>query len=381
MGKSVLMLHSSSDLYGASRILLYSVDFLQQEGYKIYVAISEEGPLAIELRKIGAEVVIQRLGILRRKYFNPLGLINRAWVLWNAHSALKKLIQEKKIETIYSNTSAVLVGSWLAQSTDIRHIFHLHEIIVHPSWLRKFLGRIIQKTADQVIVVSQAVYNNWKGSIDESKMHLIYNGLDYTPFIEESHCIREQLLPKQKDKIWIGMIGRVSHWKGQGYFLEMAKIVSEKHPQTHFLIAGDAFPGTEYLLEEMLKKIEDLGLKDKVSYLGFRPDVANLLKSLDIFVLPSILPDPLPTVILEAMASAKPVIATAHGGACEMLIQGETGLLIPWDKAQSGAEMIESLVENEELRTSMGKAGRNRVLENFSKEAFRKKFMALYENS
>ena len=81
------------------------------------------------------------------------------------------------------------------------------------------------------------------------------------------------------------------------------------------------------------------------------------------------------------MASAKPVIATAHGGACEMLIQGETGLLIPWDKAQSGAEMIESLVENEELRTSMGKAGRNRVLENFSKEAFRKKFMALYENS
>ncbi|WP_380806589.1 glycosyltransferase [Shivajiella indica] len=375
------MLHSSSDLYGASRILLYSVDFLQQEGYKVYVVLSEEGPLAEELRKIGTEVIIQRLGILRRKYFNPKGLFNRAQVLWKAKKVLKRWIVEKNIDIIYSNTSAVLVGAWLAYSTGKRHIFHLHEIIVSPFWLGKFLGMLIQKTSDQVIVVSQAVYDNWKDKIEEKKLHLIYNGLDYTPFLEGNKSIREQVAPPEKDKIWIGMIGRVSHWKGQGYFLDLAKILSEKYSNIHFIIAGDAFPGTEHLLSEMQEKIRTLGLGERVSYLGFRSDVADLLQSLDIFVLPSILPDPLPTVILEAMASAIPVIATAHGGACEMVKEGETGLLIPWNDPQKAANQIGMLIENPSVRTAMGLAGRKRAMEMFSKESFQRKFIALYENN
>lgn len=381
MGKSVLMLHSSSDLYGASRILLHSVEFLHQEGYKVYVALSEEGPLAEALKKIGAEVIIQRLGVLRRKYFNPKGLLNRTQVLWQAKKALKHLILEKNIDIIYSNTSAVLVGAWLAKSTKKRHIFHLHEIIVSPAWLGKFLGVLINKTADQVIVVSQAVYDNWKDKIEEKKLHLIYNGLDYSPFIHGSKSIRHQIAPLEEGKIWIGMIGRVSHWKGQGYFLDIAKILSEKFPNIHFIIAGDAFPGTEHLLLEMQEKIQNLGLEDKVSYLGFRSDVADILQSLDIFVLPSTLPDPLPTVVLEAMASAKPVVATAHGGACEMVKAGETGLLIPWNDAVFSAQEIAQLIENPSKRTAMGQEGRKRVMEMFSKESFRLKFIALYENS
>jgi len=381
MGKTTLMLHSSSDLYGASRILLYSVEFLIEDGYSVYVALSEEGPLAESLRNLGAVVIIQRLGILRRKYFNPKGLVNRSKVLWQAHKTLKKLIREKNIDVIYSNTSAVLVGVWLALSTKKKHIFHLHEIIVSPVWLGKFLGRLINASSERVIVVSRAVYDNWKDKVSEKKLHLIYNGLDYDQFIHGSKPIREMLVPHNREKIWIGMIGRVSHWKGQGYFLDIVKILSDQYPDTHFLIAGDAFPGTEHLLKEMKEKIGKLSLSGRVTYLGFRSDVPDLLQSLDILVLPSILPDPLPTVILEAMASGKPVVATAHGGACEMVKDSETGFLIPWDNPQAAAGKIAFLIENAPKRIEMGKAGKKRVLEKFSKESFRQKFMALYENS
>jgi glycosyltransferase involved in cell wall biosynthesis len=100
---------------------------------------------------------------------------------------------------------------------------------------------------------------------------------------------------------------------------------------------------------------------------------------LDIFILPSILPDPFPTVILEAMASGKPVVATAHGGAKEMILEGETGLLIPWDNPGSAAEAISDLVNNKKIREKMGEKGRSRVLDKFSPEAYRKNFTELFE--
>ena len=101
---------------------------------------------------------------------------------------------------------------------------------------------------------------------------------------------------------------------------------------------------------------------------------------LDILVLPSILPDSFPTVILEAMAAAKPVVATAHGGAIEMIVEGETGFLVPWDNAEAAAKPISELVENNVMRKEMGEIGRSRVLDKFSPEAFQRNFIRLFEN-
>jgi glycosyltransferase involved in cell wall biosynthesis len=130
----------------------------------------------------------------------------------------------------------------------------------------------------------------------------------------------------------------------------------------------------------MEEKIKNSGLQTHVSYLGFRRDIPEILQALDIFVLPSILPDPFPTVILEAMASGKPVVATAQGGAKEMIVKGETGFLIPWDNAGSASEAISDLVNKKEMREKMGEKGRSRVLEKFSPEAFQRNFIRLFEN-
>ncbi|MCH6199820.1 glycosyltransferase family 4 protein [Aquiflexum sp. LQ15W] len=377
--KNILMLHGSSDLYGASKIFLESVRALKHAGFGVLVVLSEDGPLVEELKKLNAEVHIHKLGILRRKYFNPSGLLNRFKTILRAKAFLEKLMSEERITHIYSNTSAVLVGAFLARKKGVKHIWHLHEILLSPGWFVWMMGKIINMNSDKVVLVSLAVWDNWKGKVEESKLVLVHNGIDYKPYVECKTGIKTEI-PGSGEKVLIGMIGRINHWKGQGYFLDIAQSLVQIHENVHFVIVGDAYPGTEHLITEMEEKIKNSGLQTHVSYLGFRRDIPEILQALDIFVLPSILPDPFPTVILEAMASGKPVVATAHGGAKEMILEGETGFLISWDNAGSAATSISALVKNEVLRKGMGEKGRSRVLEKFSPEAFQRNFIRLFEN-
>src|SRR5690606_15879524 len=153
MPQKILMLHSSSDMYGASKILLITVLQLRDAGHEVHVVLSEQGPLADAIRKEGIEVHVIRLGILRRKYFSPSGLLNRLKVMRNAHRDLIRLANEKQITHLYSNTTAVLVGAWVARDLEIFHTWHIHEIIAKPKWLAWILGKLVGKCADQVIVV------------------------------------------------------------------------------------------------------------------------------------------------------------------------------------------------------------------------------------
>src|SRR5690554_51395 len=371
MSQRILMLHSSSDMYGASKIFLIMVLLLRDAGHEVYVVLSEEGELAQAIREEGVQVHIIRLGILRRKYFSPQGLINRIKVIKDAHRSLVSLVKQKEVNHIYSNTTAVLVGAWVARELGVFHTWHIHEIIVQPKWLARSLGKIVGKYADSIIVVSRAVSHFWSRFITKKDLRVIYNGLDYSLYLNSEATLRKELsIPD--DQLLIGMIGRISQWKGQGYFLDIAHQLLKAHPKLAFVIAGDAFPGSEHLVTEMQQKIAALGLEDNVFTLGFRTDVPEIMAALDIFVLPSILPDPLPTVILEAMASGKPVVATSHGGAAEMVKDGQTGYVIPWDDASNAADRMLPLIQEKELRLEMGRKGRQRVLEHFSLESFRR---------
>lgn len=374
------MLHGSSDLYGASKMFLLSIKSLQSKGAEVIVVLSEYGPLVDELNLLQVDLHIYKLGIIRRKYFNAKGLLNRLLTIRRAKAYLSKMVSEKKIDLIYSNTSAVLVGGWVAKKMKIPHVTHLHEIIKSPNWLRKFLGKMINYTSSKVLAVSQAVKENWGDVIAVEKIELVYNGIDQSKYLQSGNQLRNELSKPTDSTILIGMVARVNQWKGQNYFLDIAKILSHEHDNLHFVIAGDAYPGTEYLVDELILALRKSGIENQITYLGYRSDVEAILSGLDIFVLPSILPDPLPTTVLEAMASAKPVIATSHGGAKEMVLDGETGFLIPWDNAKKAASILSILINNPQKRVAMGKAGRDRVLEHFSIQAYLENFSyAIYK--
>jgi glycosyltransferase involved in cell wall biosynthesis len=292
--------------------------------------------------------------------------------IFSSFFKLSALIKKEKISLIYTNSNANSIGGLLKLRHGIPHIWHIHEIIERPKWFKYLLERYIKGTEDRVICVSKAVINNFSG-IKAEKLKLLYNGIGTQPYAKTDYDLKSEIgIPETQ--LLIGMVARVNLWKGQFYFLEIASLLKKKFPNLHFVMAGDAFPGYEYLYDEVRDLTQKLGLEDSVTNLGFRLDIPEILSGLDIFVLPSILPDPLPTTVLEGMAAAKPVIATRHGGAAEMVIAGETGFLIPWDNPQEAVLAFEKLIESAELREKLGKAGQQRVNDYFNEEKYLENF-------
>jgi glycosyltransferase involved in cell wall biosynthesis len=370
--RNVLFLQSSSELYGSGKIIVQVVQVYRREGFNPIVLLTGPGPLADLLIKDGYTVRIKNLGILRRKYVRPSGLINRLGKNIQAYSYLNQLHREYDFQLVYSNTLAVVVGAWWARRRNLPHIWHIHEILQGPSSLILMLARMLDSRTLEPIVVSHAVESNWKDKLQKAKPKVIHNGICYDPYLKDFPNSKKQL-GIDVNRIVITMVGRINPGKGQLFFLEMAEMLLKKYPKLYFLLVGDPFPGYESIEREILQKIESPSLSSSVNYLGFRSDIPEILAATDVFVLPSILPDSFPTVILEARASGKPVVATKSGGASELVLGEETGFLIPISDVKRGVLVLEKLIESEALRSKMGIAGRARVLKEFSFEAFEEK--------
>jgi glycosyltransferase involved in cell wall biosynthesis len=377
----ILFLHSSSDTYGASKIFVQTVSIAQKNGHTAIVVLSNKGTLEQTLKAMGVEVHIVNLGIIRRQYFNLAGIVNRFLKWRSAFSTLNTLIRSHQIDTIFSNTAAVLIGGFVARRNGLKHIWHIHEIIEKPVFLHRFLAWRFKATADHLIVVSKAVEQHWQHALPANKITQIYNGIE---------PIAPSTIPDFKitcnipaNALVIGMAARIHYWKGQSYFVEIARALlnhsQELNPPLYFLIAGDPFPGYEYLLDALNAQLKDPIFKDRVFYLGLVKEMDVFYRSIDVLVLPSQLPDPLPTVILEAMQYGIPVVATAQGGALEMVQDNVTGIFIPLDDALLAAEKIHAILPVN-IRQQMGAAGQQRVASHFSQAAFEKNMLTVFEN-
>jgi glycosyltransferase involved in cell wall biosynthesis len=381
----ILLLHSSSDLYGASKIFLQTVQLLKRQGHTCYVVVSAHGPLVEKLKQDNIQVTVINLGIIRRKYFTPLGIINRVKKWYQASALLNKHISQNGIELVYANTTAVLLGAWLANKNNIKHIWHVHEIIEKPKFLFLAIQWIMKRYTATIICVSKAVQNHWSKNAPSllSKMQVIYNGIGPVEKSTEANFKTQYQIPEEA--IVIGMAGRVHFWKGQQYFLQIAKQLlnrtTENNPTAplYFIITGDAFPGYEYLIYEIQNFIKNHQLADRIFYTGFEHEMDKFYSSIDLLILPSQLPDPLPTVVLEAMQYGIPVFATAQGGALEMIVENETGIFIPMDDVTIATNIIYELLQKEG-QLAMKEKCIQRVNQHFSIKAFENNITNLFHS-
>ena len=418
----ILLLHSSSDIYGASKIFLQTVQLLKRNGHFLVVVLSNPGSLATALEKEGVHVHIINLAIIRRKYFNIAGIIDRykKWKL--AVRELDYIIHHHQIDTVYSNTAAVLVGGFIAKKKNLQHIWHLHEIIERPVFMHKFLAWCLRNWSDKIIVVSKAVEANWQDALNKPSalnekpkpnMFQVYNGI--LPLAKSNavshgthHSFRESLaIPNQA--LVIGMAARIHYWKGQPYFIDIARELLKREEENilkaditaqhntiplYFIIAGDPFAGYEHLQIQMEHAIKSFHLEHRIFYIGLVKDMDLFYKSIDLLILPSQLADPLPTVVLEAMQYAKPVVATSQGGALEMIIgdrdtlntlsenntHAQTGIFIPLDNVIVAVDKIVSILVPNKLLI-LGAAGKQRVDTYFSAAAFENNILSVFEHN
>ena len=380
--KRILYLHAGAEMYGADKVLLELIKGLDRQEFEAHVILPNNGVLVETLRQFGAQVSVLDYPILRRKYFNPKGILEYLKSYRRYSKKIVQYVRENGIDLVHNNTTAVLEGIYIKRKVKLPLIWHVHEIIVKPKVVSDFINLLMGRYADKIITVSQAVacHVNQSPFIKESQIQVIYNGVDnavYHPM--QASTVREQFAISQESLV-IGMIGRVNAWKGQGDFLEAVTPILEQNPNAIAFLAGSAFTGEEWRVEELESKIAKSSVVSQIKRIEYYEHTAELYNMFDIFVLPSTNPDPLPTVVLEAMACGKPVVGYRHGGVCEMVAEGIKGLFASPGQAQELSEVILELVSDSEKRNQFGGASIKRQRELFSLESYIRSFSDLYKS-
>jgi len=371
--QNILYVHSSDELYGADRSLLRLVRDLDRRYFAPTVVISDdvkykERLLSPEIEEFEVKTITIPLAVLRRKYFHPIGLIYFIALLLVSVWRLSRLIVEYRIDIVHSNSSAVISGAWAAFVTQRPHIWHVREVYTSPRFLGKVMARLVSALSHRVIAVSGPVRANLiDDGCNPNGIVVIHNGIDLDKY-EYGPTARNRIRTEfgiPFDAPTIGVLGRISSWKGQDVLIQAARQVVNEHPETFFVLVGGIVEWEPFRRDELLALVDKLHLTERVFVEGFRRDVPDLLASFDVFVLPSTRPDPYPTVVLEAMACGLPVIASAHGGVLEM-VNEETGMFVPPEDPMALACSISRLITNPSLRSAMGDAALRHARANFA---------------
>ena len=335
--KQILVLHSSNDLYGASKILVNVLEILTNQGNSIHLILPYKGPLD-DLKSKGITIKHYNLGVLRRKYFNFFGLINRSIKIFKSILFVNSYVKKNRIDLIYTNTSVIIPGAIVSKINRIPNLFHIHEIPTNKIYFYA-IGVFINTFATKIAVVSDAVKSKWLKHVNPEKIHRIYNGIKIYP--------KKTYSKFTTSKIIFGIMARIIPYKGHEYFIDLANEILKENKNGQFIVYGDTLSGYENYLIKLKQKVLDYGLESKIIFKGFCNDVEKNFSEINFLIHCPIEPDPFPTVILEAMNFGKPIIASEIGGIIELLDYGRGGLFIPHDNALMASKKIIEFINDQ----------------------------------
>jgi glycosyltransferase involved in cell wall biosynthesis len=376
--KNILFIHQSAELYGSDKTLFLLLKNLDKSKFNPLVILPNEGPLKEELQKENIEVVIAPVLKLSRKMFTFFNGIQFLKDLKNGISILEKLHKTHHFDLVYSNTLAVLLGMIFAKKKKIKHIWHVHEIIVHPKIIASTFPKLLNKYANLIVCNSIATKNNLierKPGL-ANKSIVIYNGID-----EESP---DTPITSKKDfgyndsDIIITLVGRISRLKGHKWVLTTLVKHFSANTNIKVVFVGSPVIGQEYYATEIEQFIADNQLAPIVTILPFSKNLFQIWNITDIALMPSTEAESFGLVALEAMLAKKPVIASNHGGLTEIVIPNKTGFLVEPNNVVALSEALNKLIANPQLRTEFGENGYQRAIQEFSVGSYIQNFEAIF---
>ena len=370
---TILYINPNNSLYGSDVSLLAIIRSLDQRIYRPIVVLPCDLPypgiLETQLDSLGVKTYHIRMGVLRGRYLNPIGLLRTFFDLISALFTLAHIIRSESVDVVHSNTLSVLCGAIACAFCHKKHIWQVQEFIVRPKVLYHFMSWFVPRISARVVTISHSLMDHLKPEPQYlRKYSVIYNGIDVALFSTnpEPGIPVRQAWGVRGDQVLIGMLGRVSANKGQRLFIDVAARIAKMYPQARFAIVGDVFPGFESILVDLKERCTQYGLDQVVTWSPFRTDAYAVMQALDIYIMPSAIPEGLGLVVLEAMASGKPVVGNARGGYTEAIEQGRSGILVEPDNPEKMATAIGQLIDSPEERTRIGKHARERVMSAFN---------------
>jgi glycosyltransferase involved in cell wall biosynthesis len=218
---------------------------------------------------------------------------------------------------------------------------------------------------DHLIAVSHATAAEMvTAGVPRQRISVIHNGIDTEAWSlhRTTSDLRDELGLRQAFPV-VGYVGRIMPEKDLDTWLRAAALVGQQYPQARFVLVGEGRDGQT--LSYLRQLAGTLGIAERVSFPGYREHLLPVYATFDLFVLSS-LREGLPNSILEAMALGLPVVTTDVAGAKELVLDGQTGFVVPQRDAHSLAQAILAVLDDERRRRAMGQAGRERVERKFS---------------
>jgi glycosyltransferase involved in cell wall biosynthesis len=359
---AVLFLHPSDELYGADRQLLALVRASAPLVRPIVVLPDDlpyAGALSARLREEGVTVESGALPVLRRRYGGFTAM--PAWVIRAVRGTwwLARLARRHRARLVVSNSAAIPVGPVVARLLGVRHIWLVREILIEPRYFRLVVRHMARIASGTVLGVSRAV-TGWLGEMGRRGPGVLHDGVAV-----EGTPVPLAGAPRAV------FVGRMSDWKGWDVFAVAARLARDRVPEARFVLAGGVVPGAspdEAQVRETVASVDPSG--SWLSWVGEVPDGRVVMADAWVVVVPSRRPDPFPNVVLEAMAQGRAVVGSDDGGIREMVVPGETGLLVPPGDEHALAEALATLLADRGRCTAMGRAGQERARAEYSLERF-----------
>jgi glycosyltransferase involved in cell wall biosynthesis len=347
--KSNLLFINSITIYGGGEVwMINAMKEFASRGYKVLLICKPESEIKNCALKEGIDTITMSIA----GEGDPFTIYK-----------LLKIIKQKKIDFIITNTAKELRLSGIVSKLSGRTKVIARQGIDYPlkNTLRyRFTYNLL---ADAIVANSEATKKTilknapW---LNPDKVKVIYNGIDTDLYSQaNTKSLRDEIGFSNDDKI-IGFAGRLNVQKGVKYLLEAFKVVAEKSSSAKLLIVGKG--DLETYVKEFTAKHN---LKSRIHFAGFREDIPNIMRTIDILVLPSLW-EGFGIVLIEAMAAGKPCVATNISSIPEIMMDGENGFLVPPENTQAIADALMKLVSDEKLSERLGRKGSEIVNEKFT---------------
>jgi glycosyltransferase involved in cell wall biosynthesis len=292
-----------------------------------------------------------------------------------AVAGLTRLAREADV--IYSETLSGFPHSYLAGRLAGRpQVVHVYSSYGDPRPYRKhWLGRarhVVAPSADSLRLAAEAVGGFGPGI----RARVVYNGMDVERIAQEAEAAPPPVLATDRPRV--GMVGNLDWRKNPRLLVEAAPAIRAAIPDVQIALIGD-FPNAR-AAAAVRQRISDLGLDDTVSITGFLPNPFPAVRRLDVLALPT-LRDPFPLALLEGMALGRPIVASAVSGIPEMLVDGESGVLVPADDAPALADAIVGLLRDPARRRQIGAAAHQRLTSRFTLPEFARGMFEAFDDA
>ncbi len=384
----VLFVNHTAKSGGGEVALRLLIRHLDKSLVEHQLLLFEDGPIAESLREdtyvhifpLSDEIRNARkdtLGAIKLSTLRKLGALP-LFVL-----RLSRMIGSLHVDVVHTNSlKADVLGGIAARLAGKRVVWHVRDRIADdylPSKTVRAFRRLARMIPHAIIANSRATLETLDLPGSENKQEgkrrratVIHDGFDFAELPASENSPASGLL--------VGLIGRISPWKGQDVFLQAIHLVHSEFPQTHFQIIGSALFGEEAYADQVRSLCTELGLNQCVEFCGFIRDVQRHIAKLDVVVHASTIPEPFGQVIIEGMAAGKPVIATRGGGATEIIIDEVSGLLVLMKDPEALAAAMRKLLRDADLRARLGAAGHARVQDAFRIESTAAKVCQVYSD-